>query len=346
MPIIIKPVCHLLNLSLQTGFIPVLLKTAKVVPVYKSDDKHSYTNYRPISLLSSLSKLMEKVVAHKMLGFLHNKKILYKHQYGFRKAHSTTHPIIHFLDKIFTALNNPTSEYTLGVFLDLKKAFDTVDHGILLAKLEHYGFRGIANTWFKNYLGERYQFVSINGTNSELKPMTCGVPQGSVLGPLLFLLFINDLPRGLNFFTLLFADDTTFQLSSSNLVNLFDMANTELDKAAKWFQTNKLTLNVSKTKFMLFRKKGMQVDFTNLTLKIGQENVERIGSTCKKKYFKFVGHHLDEHLTWEHQINHVHSKLASGNYAIARTKNVLPKNIITTKILISRMSQMLNSHLF
>lgn len=121
LPSIINPVCHLLNLSLQTGYIPVELKTAKVVPVYKSDDKHSFTNYRPISLLSSLSKLMEKIVAKQMVGFLFKNKILYKHQYGFRQAYNTAHPVIHFLEHIFQALNKPTSEYTLGVFLDLKK---------------------------------------------------------------------------------------------------------------------------------------------------------------------------------------------------------------------------------
>ena len=127
--------------------------------------------------------------------------------------------------------------------------------------------------------------------------------------------------------SLLFADDTKFQMSDSNLANLFTTANIELKKASTWFQSNKLTLNVSKTKYILFRKKNMNVDFSTFSLKIGQENVERIGFDCLTKSFKFVGHHLDEFLTWEHHINHIHGKLASGNYAINASKNFLPKHI-------------------
>ena len=155
---------------------------------------------------------------------------------------------LHFTDKIYNALNQKPSASTLAIFIDLKKAFDTVDHDILLQKMEHYGIRGISSSWFKNYLSDREQFVSINGIESGTMKMISGVPQGSVLEPLLFPIFINYLPNATDLLTLLFADDTTFQISDTNIKNLFNSANLELVKASSWFRANKLTLNVKKTK--------------------------------------------------------------------------------------------------
>ena len=327
LPIILEPITHLFNLSLKTGYIPIELKTAKLIPIYKCEERDLFTNYRPISLLPSLSKILEKIVAKQMIGFLYKKQILYEHQYGFRRSFNTTHPILQFLNKIYQDSNNAANPFTLGVFLDLKKAFDTVNFSILLKKLEHYGFRGDSNIWFQNYLTNREQYVEINGTKSTKRTILCGVPQGSVLGPLLFLIYINDLPSATDLFTILFADDTTFQLSGNNPVDLFLKANIELQRAADWFSTNKLTLNVKKTKFILFRPKNKKVDFSTLNLKIGNEKIERIGNGCKETCFKFVGIRLDEFLTWDNQISHVSAKLSSANYTIARTKNVLPINI-------------------
>ena len=220
--------------------------------------------------------------------FLYLKKynILYKHQYGFRPKHNTSHSLIHFLDKIYSALNSPQPEYSSAVFLDLKKAFDCVDINILLKKLNHYGFRGISQSWFFNYLNGRTQFVSVNGKNSSLKTILCGVPQGSVLGPILFLLYINDLPNATNFFSSLFADDTFFLKSSPYLDTLMNETNDELEKASRWFIANKLTLNVSKTKFMVFRDKKNAFDENAFKLKIGTEQLKRVGDNCKDKFFK------------------------------------------------------------
>ena len=329
-PIIITPLHYLINLSLESGYIPREFKIAKVVPVFKTGDKHDFNNYRPISLLSSFSKLMENIVSRQLIGILNFHNVLYKHQYGFRASHNTSHPVLHFTDKIYNALNQKPSASTLAIFIDLKKAFDTVDHDILLQKMEHYGIRGISSSWFKNYLSDREQFVSINGIESGTMKMICGVPQGSVLGPMLFLIFINDLPNATELLTLLFADDTTFQISDTNIKNLFNSANLELEKASSWFRANKLTLNVKKTKFMFFSDKSSQFDLKGLTLKIGDKVVEQVGKHCKEKYFKFVGHVLDDQLTWEGHIEHVCKKLASANFAINSTKNFLPLQIRKT----------------
>ena len=281
-PIIITPLHYLINLSLETGFVPMEFKIAKVVPVFKDGDKHDYNNYRPISLLSSFSKLMEKVVARQIIGFLNFHNLLYKHQYGFRANHNCSHPVLHFTEKIYDALNQKPSSASLAIFIDLKKAFDTVNHVILLQKMDHYGIRGISNLWFKNYLHDREQFVSINGVDSNTVKMTCGVPQGSVLGPLLFLIFINDLPNATDFLTLLFADDTTFQMSGTDLNSLFENANAELVKASSWFKANKLKLNVKKKKFMLFSDKDINLDLLGLSIRLGEKMVDQVGNNWKK----------------------------------------------------------------
>lgn len=327
MPNIINPLVYLFNLSLKTGFVPDSYKCAKIIPIYKSEESTQFTNYRPISLLSSFSKLLEKIIARQMFRYLDKFKILYSHQYGFRPKHDTNMPLIQFLDKIYAGFNANRAEYTLGIFLDLKKAFDTVDHSILLKKLEHYGFKGITNYWFKNYLSNRTQCVSVRDTISTCKVISCGVPQGSVLGPLLFLLYINDLPNATLFFTSLFADDTGLLMSSPDLEFLIANANIELEKAACWFQVNKLTLNVSKTKYIVFRKKSMPLDVNMCKLKIGNELIDRIGLNCKDKYFKFVGVRLDEYLTWDYHIDHVSKKLSSANFALNCVKNILPLQI-------------------
>ena len=198
---------HINNLSLSSGVFPNVLKIAKVLPIFKNGDKKIVSNYRPISVLSVFSKIFEKIVYTRLFEYLDVNHILSNSQFGFRQKLSTSMALLELTDVISKCMDS--NNFTVGVFLDLAKAFDTVDHGILFAKLNHYGVRGISNNWFRSYLATRRQYVTINGVSSDFSNITCGVPQGSILGPLLFIVYINDLNTVSEILrTIMFADDT------------------------------------------------------------------------------------------------------------------------------------------
>ena len=216
---IVPTLCEIFNLSIKTGEYPDPLKIAKVIPIFKKGDPSLASNYRPISVLSCINKIFEKILFKRLYNFLEKYNILYEFQFGFRQGHSTEHALVEIVDKIKHAIDN--NELTCGLFLDLSKAFDTVNHNILLQKLEHYGIRGTALNLFKSYLSNRKQYVQIDKCKSKTLPITCGVPQGSVLGPLFFILFINDLPNCCPEGKIrLFVDDTTLELSGKCLNEL------------------------------------------------------------------------------------------------------------------------------
>ena len=207
LPFICTPLTHISNLSLQEGVFPDELKIANVIPLFKSDDPELFNNYRPVSVLCSLSKVFERIMYNRLRNFLDEYKILFLYQFGFRKSHSTYMALMTLMDNLINFLDK--GEYVIGIFLDFSKAFDTVDHGILLQKLSCYGVRGDALSWFQSYLNNRYQFVTYNGVSSDKKEMKCGLPQGSILGPLLFLIYINDLSDVCKCsLPILFVDDT------------------------------------------------------------------------------------------------------------------------------------------
>ena len=205
--IISLPLSQLINDSIFKGSFPNICKIAQVIPIFKNDSRLLYTNYRPISLLSNLSKIFEKVI-HSRLDFLvEQQNYLYPYQFGFRIDYSTNNALMTIAERIQKQLD--AGNYTAGVFVDIKKAFDTVDHNILLEKLNYYGVRGVSKDLFCSYLDNRKQYVTLNGSNSSIKPILTGVPQGSVLGPLLFLIHVNNLCKCVKYSeTYHFADDT------------------------------------------------------------------------------------------------------------------------------------------
>ena len=266
---ILAPVLsELINKSLIQGKFPSILKDAIVIPVHKDGSKHNVNNYRPISILSTYSKIFEKVMYSQLSNYFEYKNIFNKNQYGFRSNKSTTQAMLSLLRDVYSSLDNENLYFS--IFLDLKKAFDSVSHTILLSKLSHYGVRGAPLSWFRFYLSGRTQRVFVNGETSCKRAVTCGVPQGSVLGGLCFLIFFNDFHSASNYFNCtLFADDSTLSVKfpKQSLPEINLTINRHLISVNNWLYANKLMLNSNKTKFMIFSYRG---DYNLDAVRIGR----------------------------------------------------------------------------
>ena len=272
-PIISPILSNIFNACLQKGIYPDSLKVAQVIPVHKAKSKSECSNYRPISLLSQYNKIFEKIINKRLYNYLEKFKILTQHQYGFRKNNSTSLAIYDLIENLLKSKDN--GNIACALFLDLSKAFDTVDRNILIKKLDHYGIRGPPLELLKSYLTNRKQFTMVNGKKSSQFSIDIGVPQGSILGPLLFLIYINDLPLVSDLITKLFADDTCLVFSSKDLNLLQIKINSEILKIENWLHSNKLSLNHQKTKFMLIHSKRSHLD---LNLYINDNKIEQVNS--------------------------------------------------------------------
>jgi hypothetical protein len=314
---ILSPLTYIFNNALRSGIFPDRMKYSIIKPLHKKGTTDELENYRPISLLSSFSKIFEKIIYKRLYVHLEKHKILSPNQYGFREGLSTYSAINPLLDSILNAFKE--KKFVGCLFCDIHKAFDCVNHEILLTKLLTYGITGTSNTMIQSYLKNRYQQVVIMDDNninsySNWTLIKQGVPQGSVLGPLLFLIYINDLALILNSHAnpILFADDTSVIISSSNKCDFENTLNLVINEIFTWCKINSLTLNIEKTKFMQFyryNQKGLdlQILINNQTI----NNVTEIG---------FLGLHLDNKLSWKLHSHELISKLNKACYAIRAMK--------------------------
>jgi hypothetical protein len=316
---LINPLTLIANQMINTSIFPDSLKIAKIKPLHKKGPIDKCANYRPISLLPSISKILEKIILKQIDSHFTVNNLYFNSQYGFRKKHSTEHAIIELTDRLITSLdrnNTPTS-----IFIDLTKAFDCIDHDILLTKLKHYNIQNKAHDLCRHYLSNRQQYITLNDTQSDLLNITTGVPQGSILGPLFFLIYINDISNStpsLKFIT--YADDTTLlaNIHSTNPCNI----NQELQNVSTWFSTNKLSLNASKTKAITFHTPHRNI--TPPILNINNQPIENTNET------NFLGITIDKHLNFKPHINKIATKLSRISGILNKLKHFVPHFTLKT----------------
>lgn len=322
---------YCINLSVTTGIFPSPLKKAIVIPLHKSNDVKDITNYRPISLLSVFSKVFERIVFNRMMCYLNKFGILDNAQHGFRSGRSTQSGAIHFVEFVYERLDKGLS--VSGLFFDLSRAFDSLSFQFILDKCYNLGFRGVILDWLRSYLEGRLMTVKIQNTFSSYHDIKLGVPQGSVLGPLLFLLFINDLPDNLmnilagrnlltpidNFKVTLFADDTSVAVTAPSFEELQSSCELLVRSFVDWCRENALMININKTVCIHFTS-GIE----NRKLVFGYRDTTIISKDCTK----FLGIHIDRNLKWSTHVDLLCRKLNNSYYAISRIRNTVPMSTL------------------
>ena len=300
------------------GYFPEELKTGCITPVHKKGDKTIVSNYRPVCSLSPFSKIFEKIIYQRMIEFINKFKLLSDTQFGFRENLSTETALLNFIDIVHKGLT--LKQNTGAVFMDLSKAFDIMNHDILETKLEHYGFRGYFLQFLMSFVRKRKYFVNINGSNSETVTIDIGVPQGSTLGPLFFLLFVNDMKESSSLIKFIqFADDTTLLFSCNNFNQLQSILENESKKVSEWLTTNKLLLNTTKTQLMVFSFKRNN---PKLSIVLNNTTITEVNEV------NFLGVIVDKMLTWKSHIAHICSKVSKCLAILRLVKSIFPKNIL------------------
>lgn len=339
---LVIPITHIVNISFEKGLFPDHCKIAKVVPIFKGGDKLNINNYRPISLLNTLSKIIEKLAKIRLMTYVQKYEILSINQFGFRENMGTSDAALKVINTVVEALD--AGNKAMAVFLDLSKAFDTVSHGLLLKKLNSMGVANKALDWFRTYLGNRTQRVMINDHISLKKSIVYGVPQGSVLGPILFLLYINDLCK-LSFLgtSVVFADDTVLVFAGDTWDKTYAKCEAGLKTVKKWLDQNLLTLNTQKTKYITFSISSASQPSVNRSLtmhccehKCNCQSLERVDN------IKYLGLIIDKYLKWNDHITVLTNKIRKLAYIFKTLRNMLDK--VTLKSVYYALVQSLLSY--
>ena len=319
-----QTVCDLFNLSFELAEVPDVWKIAKVTPLPKTGNPKDVSNLRPISLLPLPSKLIEKIVHNRIYNHCNDNNLLDEKQGGFRPNHSTISTTAFYINDIYEAMNN--NEITIAVYIDAMKAFDTVNHEILLKKLKYFGIKGKNAKWIKNYLANRKQCTFANDITSDQKVISCGVPQGSVCGPLLFLLYINDISKVLKHCKVsLYADDTVLYHSTHDINEAFNYVQEDLVRLSEWCNINKLTINCKKTKYCLYGMRSIVKKSKTQDMIVSLNNTV-LEKVCSYKYLGFI---LDDHLNFNKHVKELTKIVTHKLYLLSKIRKYLTSDACT-----------------